>query len=36
MKFHAREYFWISHSLMAGLFLLWIGWKLKGFLERRD
>ena len=28
-QFHAREYFWISHSLMAGLLLLWIGLKLK-------
>jgi hypothetical protein len=34
--FHAREYFWISHSLMAGLFLLWIGWKLERFLHRRN
>jgi hypothetical protein len=34
--FHAREYFWITHSLMAALFLLWIGSKLKRFLERRN
>lgn len=27
--FYAREFFWISHSLMAGLLLLWIGLELK-------
>ncbi len=32
--FHAREYFLISHTLMAVLILLWIGWKLKRFLKR--
>jgi hypothetical protein len=35
-EFHAREYFWISHSLMAGLFLLWIGSKLKRFFHKRN
>jgi hypothetical protein len=33
--FHAREYFLISHSLMAALFLLWIGSKAKRFFQRR-
>lgn len=33
--FHAGEYFWISHALMAVLLLLWIGCKLKRFLRRR-
>ena len=33
--FHAREYFLISHTLMAVLILLWIGWKLKRFLKKR-
>jgi hypothetical protein len=35
-EFHAREYFWISHALMAGLLLLWIGSKLMGFFHRRN
>ncbi len=35
-QFHAREYFWISHSLMTGVFLLWIGSRLKWFFQRRN
>lgn len=35
-EFYAREYFWISHSLMGGLLLLWIGSKLKRFYQRRS
>jgi hypothetical protein len=35
-RFHAREYFWVSHSLMAGVILLWIGWKLKRFFHKRN
>jgi hypothetical protein len=33
--YHARAYFWISHCLMAALFLLWIGWKVKRFIRKR-
>ena len=33
-QFHAIEYFWISHSLMVGLFFIWLGWRLKGFLRK--
>ncbi len=32
-RYHAREFFWISHSLMAGVLLLWIGSKLKWFFK---
>ena len=32
---HAGAYFWISHSLMAGLILLWIGWKLRQHVIRK-
>lgn len=32
--FYAREFFFISHTLMAVLILLWIGWKLKRFFKR--
>jgi len=35
-EFYAREYFWISHFLMGGLFLLWIGSKLKRLFQRRN
>lgn len=33
-QFYAEEYFWISHFLMTGLFLLWIGARLKRFLYK--
>ena len=33
-QFYAREYFWISHSLMAALFLLWMGAKLKQYFQK--
>ncbi|NIQ39286.1 MAG: hypothetical protein GTN81_11925 [Proteobacteria bacterium] len=33
--YYGREYFWISHFLMATLFLCWIGSKVSGFFRRR-
>lgn len=35
-EFHAKEFFWISHTLMAGLFLLWMGARLRRFLQTRN
>lgn len=32
-EFYAREFFWVSHSLMAGLLLLWIVSKLQQFFK---
>ena len=33
--YHAREFFWVSHILMIGLLLLWLGLKLKRFYQMR-
>lgn len=33
-QFYAEEYFWVSHFLMTGLFLLWIGARLKRFFYK--
>jgi hypothetical protein len=35
IEFHGREFFWISHSIMAGLLLFWAGSKLMRFYEKR-
>ncbi len=34
-EFYATEYFWIGHSLMIGLFLIWIGWRLKRLIQKK-
>jgi hypothetical protein len=35
-EFYAREYFWISHSLMAALFIYWVASKLKRPPQERN
>ena len=35
-EFHAKEFFLISHALMAGLLLLWIGSRLWRFFKKRN
>ncbi|MBW2064389.1 MAG: metal-dependent hydrolase [Deltaproteobacteria bacterium] len=35
-EFHAKEYFWISHTLMACMLLIWSIGKLRHFLKRRS
>jgi hypothetical protein len=36
IEFHAKTYFWISHSLMALLLVLWASFKLKRLFHRKN